>query len=289
MVKIEFCGLEAVPNDNLKYAVISAQQGEKWIICRHKERTTWEMPGGHRESGEDVHDTARRELYEETGAVDFSIKPICIYSVTGDDSLIHNESPTYGMLFYARVKTHTDLPSDMEMAEIQFCEELPENLTYPQIQPYLWQKVKEEIGVSIREANIHDADAIYMLNKNGLGYDYPLEKTKERLMEIFSLYTDKIFVAQIGQQVVGYLHGSGYECSYADSLKNILALVVDENHRRFGVGEKLIASVEDWARADGSAGVRLVSGFNREKAHQFYLQCGYVDRKNQKNFIKIFK
>ena len=29
MVKIEFCGLEAVPNDNLKYAVIAAQQGEK--------------------------------------------------------------------------------------------------------------------------------------------------------------------------------------------------------------------------------------------------------------------
>ena len=26
-------------------------------------------------------DTAKRELYEETGAVDFDIKPICVYSV----------------------------------------------------------------------------------------------------------------------------------------------------------------------------------------------------------------
>lgn len=289
MVKIEFHGLEAVTNDSLKYAIIAAQQGEKWIVCRHKERTTWEMPGGHREVDEDIHDTARRELYEETGAMDFSIKPICIYSVAGDDALIHNESPTYGMLFYARVKTLTDLPADMEMAEIRFCEQLPENLTYPQIQPALWQKVKEQIKIVIREADIRDADAIYLLNKNGLGYDYPLEKTKERLAKIFSLQTDKIFVAQIGQQVVGYLHGSGYECSYTDSLKNILALVVDENHRRFGVGEKLITAVENWSKTDGSAGVRLVSGFNREKAHQFYLQCGYVDRKNQKNFIKLFK
>jgi len=144
MVNIEFYDVDYVPNNNLTYAVIAAQQGEKWIICRHKERTTWEMPGGHREPGEDIHDTARRELYEETGAADFNIKPICIYSVTGDDELIHNPKPTYGMLFHAQVKILSELPKDMEMAEIQFCDKLPENLTYPQIQPFLWQKVKEQ-------------------------------------------------------------------------------------------------------------------------------------------------
>ncbi len=289
MVKIEFYDVDYVPNNNLKYAVIAAQQGEKWIICRHKERTTWEMPGGHREPGEDIHDTARRELYEETGAADFNIKPICIYSVTGDDELIHNPKPTYGMLFHAQVKILSELPKDMEMAEIQFCDKLPENLTYPQIQPFLWQKVKEQTETLIREATIQDVDAIYLLNKNALGYEYPLNKTKDRLTKILSLSTDKIFVAQVNQQVVGYLHGSGYECSYADSLKNILALAVDENFRRMGVGEKLISAVETWAKADGSAGVRLVSGFNRENAHKFYLQCGYAHRKDQKNFIKIIQ
>lgn len=35
--------------------------------------------GGHRESGEDIFSTANRELMEETGATNFTIKPICVY------------------------------------------------------------------------------------------------------------------------------------------------------------------------------------------------------------------
>ena len=41
------------------------------------------MPGGHGEAGEDIFETAKRELQEETGAIKFEIKPICVYSVTG--------------------------------------------------------------------------------------------------------------------------------------------------------------------------------------------------------------
>ena len=26
----------------------------KWVFCRHKERNTWEIPGGHREMGEAI-------------------------------------------------------------------------------------------------------------------------------------------------------------------------------------------------------------------------------------------
>ena len=43
-----------------------------------------------REVGEDILETAKRELQEETGAIQFDIKPICVYSVTGKNlSLIH--------------------------------------------------------------------------------------------------------------------------------------------------------------------------------------------------------
>jgi len=140
----------------------------------------------------------------------------------------------------------------------------------------------------IRLANINDSGAIYRLNKDGFGYEYDKDKTVERMQYILTHTRDKIFVAQLNNEVVGYVHASDYECTYSDSLKNILALVVDESKHDFGIGKQLLNAAEQWAKEDGSGGVRLVSGFNREKAHGFYQHCGYEYRKNQKNFVKKF-
>lgn len=116
-----------------------------------------------------------------------------------------------------------------------------------------------------------------------------MNKTKDRLYEILKRQTDKIYVACIDETVVGYIHGSDYECTYSDSLKNIMAIAVDKVYRGKGVGKALLSVIEDWAEECGCYGVRLVTGFNRTDAHEFYLRCGYVNRKQQKNFIKIFK
>ncbi len=56
----------------LKYAVIIAVFEGKYVFVRHKERSTFEIPGGHREINENIEETARRELWEETGADKFS-------------------------------------------------------------------------------------------------------------------------------------------------------------------------------------------------------------------------
>lgn len=70
----------------LTFAVIITRCGAKWLLCKHKKRTTYEFPGGHREAGESIEQTAKRELQEETGVVEYSLKRICDYSVRGTTS-----------------------------------------------------------------------------------------------------------------------------------------------------------------------------------------------------------
>lgn len=79
MVEVKF--YDELEDRLLKFAVIIAKTDRKWVFCKHKERETWEVPGGHREHGENIIDTAKRELYEETGALEYSIKSVCAYSV----------------------------------------------------------------------------------------------------------------------------------------------------------------------------------------------------------------
>lgn len=128
----------------LKFAVIVSKSQGKWVLCKHRKRNTYECPGGHKEDGETILTTAKRELYEETGAIDYSIKQICVYSVCGNDGAIENKAETFGMLYYADISKFEELP-DFEIEKVELFDSLPENWTYPEIQPKLIEKVNNFI------------------------------------------------------------------------------------------------------------------------------------------------
>ena len=134
MLEVKF--YNQVADECLKFAVIISKTNGKWVFCKHKERNTYEVPGGHREENEDILETAKRELKEETGALDFDISPICVYSVTGKNKVNETGEETYGMLFFADIKTfENELHSEME--KVFITDTLVENWTYPLIQPKL--------------------------------------------------------------------------------------------------------------------------------------------------------
>lgn len=144
MLEVKF--YDQVEDSLFRFAVIIAKYRDKWVFCKHKDRDTYECPGGHRDNNEPILTTAKRELYEETGALEYSIRPICVYSVKGDDGVIVNQKESYGMLYYADIISFGELP-DMEMERIEFFDELPENWTYPNIQPLLFEKVSGLLGL----------------------------------------------------------------------------------------------------------------------------------------------
>ncbi|MFA9378354.1 MAG: NUDIX domain-containing protein [Lachnotalea sp.] len=138
MLEVKF--YDSIEDVLLKFAVIIAQSDGKWVFCKHKDRVTYEVPGGHREDGENILETAKRELGEETGAIDFTIKPVCVYSVEGKTRVNENvNEDTYGMLYVADITSfENELHSEIE--RILISEELVDNWTYPLIQPLLLEE-----------------------------------------------------------------------------------------------------------------------------------------------------
>jgi 8-oxo-dGTP diphosphatase len=137
MIEIKFYSPDYDPEPGLIYSVISARFKDKWIFVRHQKRNTWEIAGGHIEINETSKEAAIRELREETGALNFTIECVATYSVT------ENHKTGYGRLYFADVSELGQIPDVSEIAEIMLLEQLPENLTHPEVQPHLYRKTQE--------------------------------------------------------------------------------------------------------------------------------------------------
>ena len=144
MVDVKF--YDKAEDSLLKFAVIVARTEGKWIFCKHRQRDTYEIPGGHREAGESIFEAACRELREETGAIDLKLTPVCVYSVQGKNSINKNdEEESFGMLFYADVSSF-EKELHHEIDTIIKSEKLVYNWTYPLIQPKLIEETRRRLN-----------------------------------------------------------------------------------------------------------------------------------------------
>lgn len=140
--------------------------------------------------------------------------------------------------------------------------------------------------ITIRKAASDDAPALQLLNNACLGYDYPLDGTRERLGELLADPGCRVFVAVCDGSVVGYVQANTYKATYGDPSVNVMGLAVSQTARGNGAGRRVMEAVETWARGMDAEEVRLNSAEARKGAHRFYKAIGYTLDKMQARFGK---
>ena len=136
MLEVKIFDLGYCKNEELTRVVCVSKYKDKYVFSYNKKRNGWEIPGGHIEEGETWEEAAKREMYEETGAIKINVEPICVYKIS-----------TFGLLCYCEILELEELPKESEMVKIMFSDSLPDNLTFPESFKIYFETVKNKKGL----------------------------------------------------------------------------------------------------------------------------------------------
>ncbi|TWH99951.1 N-acetylglutamate synthase-like GNAT family acetyltransferase [Luteimonas cucumeris] len=138
----------------------------------------------------------------------------------------------------------------------------------------------------VRHATLADAAQIARLSTQ-LGYPASVEVFATRLQKLLDSPTHAVLVA-VGDdgRLVGFVATEQRITLELGERVEIVALVVDAEARRGGVGKALIAAAEQWAQDIGTPEVFLRSNILRPEAHPFYERLGYTRTKTQHAYHK---
>jgi GNAT superfamily N-acetyltransferase len=126
----------------------------------------------------------------------------------------------------------------------------------------------------VRQLTADDAAGVAELSDQ-LGYPGSAAEVQLRI-EAITRSADRIALAALhGGQLVGWIDACIERHLPTPDVVLISGLVVRETARGCGVGRRLCAEIEEWARSQSIPVVRVRSQIKREDAHRFYLRDGY--------------
>ena len=135
----------------------------------------------------------------------------------------------------------------------------------------------------IREAVSDDATALTGLS-NQLGYTITEASTKQNLEVISGHEGEILLVAMHEKELVGWIHVFQTTRLEAGSFCEIGGLVVNDKHRRMGVGKLLVEQAKYWCLRSTTRTLRVRCNIKRIEAHAFYEALGFAEHKQQKIF-----
>lgn len=130
-------------------------------------------------------------------------------------------------------------------------------------------------AIGLRPATPRDAHPVAAL-LGELGYPTTPEQARARLARIQDDADYHTVLAESEGEVLGLIglqRGWGYE--HDRPFVRVLALVVAAGARRRGVGARLIAAADDFARLHDAHEMHLTTALHRVEAHRFYEGLGF--------------
>ena len=143
----------------------------------------------------------------------------------------------------------------------------------------------------IRNVRSEDAQALVRICKTALKHETDSVTLKQRIQELSlnDFYYIAVYEDDNDHRVLGFIQAERYNLLYGGNGWNIIALAVDPEAQRQGIGKKLLNVLEEKAAEDQYTFIRLNCNIIRKEAHAFYQSMGYVCDKTQKRFIKQLK
>jgi GNAT superfamily N-acetyltransferase len=129
--------------------------------------------------------------------------------------------------------------------------------------------------MEIRPLRERDSDGVARL-LGELGYPQPPDL--ERVRDWVADENAHVLLAEDDGRLAGLVAFS--YCRYfakPGRYVRIASLVVDERHRRDGLGRTLMEAAHDRAREAGCTAAEVTSGRRRDASHPFYKSLGYED------------
>ena len=143
----------------------------------------------------------------------------------------------------------------------------------------------------IRNVRSEDAQALVRICKTALKHETDSITIKQRIQELSlnDSYYIAVYEDDNDHRVLGFIQAERYNLLYAGNGWNIIALAVDPDAQRQGVGKKLLTALEEKASSEKYTFIRLNCNVVRKEAHAFYQSMEYICDKTQKRFFKEIK
>jgi N-acetylglutamate synthase-like GNAT family acetyltransferase len=139
----------------------------------------------------------------------------------------------------------------------------------------------------IRKATSWDGPAIQQLLEQ-LGYpDVTLEDTKRNLNQHRG-EDYQVLVGEIEGHVMAFIALHCFHLMHwKEKMGRISSFCVEDGFRSKGAGRQMLHAAEEWFRVNGCAKIEVTSNARRIRAHQFYLNLGYIE--DSRRFVKYLK